>query len=191
MSDPTTPTPDTAVASPASPKKGGAFGRRALIGTVAAAAVCAGGVALAPTAEKMVENASQAAIDAAYKAGIQAGRQALLAELRNLEGVPLDAAIEVAEVTRLAVLYIVRPVSQLFATIAGDALSVLLSALSTAKSKLASINVHISQLDQLTSLLTQWKNNVKQLPIEITQYATHDIDSAENYLKSLKKTIGS
>jgi hypothetical protein len=189
MSDPIT-SPETAVASPASPKKGALFGRRALIGTVAAAAVCAGGVALAPTAEKMVQQASQAAIDAAYKAGVQAGRQALLAELRNLEGVPLDAAIEVAEITRMAVLYIVRPVAQLFATIAGDALSILLSALVTAKSKLDSINVHISQLDQLTSLLTQWQANVKQLPIAVTEYATHDIDSAENYLKSLKKTIG-
>jgi hypothetical protein len=38
--------------------------------------------------------------------------------------------------------------------------------------------------------LTQWQANVKQLPIAVTDYATHDIDSAENYLKSLKKTIG-
>ena len=51
-----------------------------------------------------------------------AGRQALLSELAQLEGVPIDAAIEVAKLTRLAVLYIVKPVAQLFATIAGDAL---------------------------------------------------------------------
>jgi hypothetical protein len=191
MSDPIT-TPATTVTptaqQPTSPKKSGLLGRRALIGA-AAVTVCAASVALAPTAEKMVEDASKAAVDAAYKAGVDAGRQALLAELRNLEGVPLDAAIEVAEITRMAVLYIVRPVSQLFATIAGDALGLLLSGLSSAKSNLATINVHISQLDQLTSMLSQWQTNVTQLPIKLTDYATHDIDSAENYLKSLKKTI--
>jgi len=30
---------------------------------------------------------------------------------------------------------------------------------------------------------------VQQLPISLTHYATADIDSAENYLKSLKKQI--
>ena len=170
-------------------KKGsGALGRRALIGA-AAVSVCAAGVALAPTAEKALQQASKQAIDDAYAAGIAAGRQALLSELAQIEGVPLDVAIQVAEWTRMAVLYIVRPVASLFATITGDALGALIAAINSAQSHLASINVHISQLDQLKSLLTEWQTNVKQLPIEITQYATADIDSAENYLKALKKHI--
>lgn len=188
MSEPTITT-TTQPQQPASGKTGnGKLGRRALIGA-AAVSVCAAGVALAPTAEKAIQDASKKAIDDAYAAGIAAGRQALMSELAQLEGVPLDAAIQVAEVTRLAVLYIVRPVAQLFAIIAGDALSVLLAGLSSAQSHLASINIHISQLDQLTSLLTQWKTGVTQLPIQLTDYATHDIDSAENYLKSLKKQL--
>jgi hypothetical protein len=170
-------------------KKGsGVLGRRALIGA-AALSVCAAGVALAPTAEKALQQASKQAIDDAYAAGIAAGRQALLSELAQIEGVPLDVAIQVAEWTRMAVLYIVRPVASLFATITGDALGALIAAINSAQSHLASINVHISQLDQLKSLLTEWQTNVKQLPIEITQYATADIDSAENYLKALKKHI--
>lgn len=193
MSEPTITTTTQPQQQPpidsASGKKGsGKLGRRALIGA-AAVSVCAAGVALAPTAEKALQEASKKAIDDAYAAGIAAGRQALLSELAQLEGVSLDAAITVAEVTRMAVLYIVRPVSQLFATIVGDALGLLLDGLSSAQSHLAGINVHISQLDQLTSLLTQWKTGVTQLPIQLTDYATHDIDSAENYLKSLKKQI--
>ncbi len=189
MSEPTTTTPQPQQPDSASGKKGsGKLGRRALIGA-AAVSVCAAGVALAPSAEKALQDASKKAIDDAYAAGIATGRQALLSELAQIEGVPLDAAIQVAELTRLAVLYIVRPVSQLFALIAGDALTVLLAGLSSAQSHLAGINVHISQLDQLTALLTQWKSGVAQLPIALTDYATHDIDSAENYLKALKKHI--
>ncbi|HEX8728153.1 MAG TPA: hypothetical protein VF739_06005 [Ktedonobacterales bacterium] len=164
------------------------LGRRALVG-VAAVSVCAAGVALTPTAERIAQQIGQKAIDDAYAAGIAAGRQALLSELAQLEGVPLDAAIQVAEWTRLAVLYIVRPVAQLFATVAGDALGAFIAAVSSAQDHLASINVHISQLDQLKSLLTQWQQGVQQLPIALTQYATADIDSAENYLKALKKQI--
>lgn len=169
-------------------RRSGKLGRRALMG-VAAVSVCAAGVALAPTAERLAQQATQQAIDQAYAAGINAGRQALLSELAQLEGVPIDVAIEVAQLTRLAVLYIVRPVAQLFATIAGDALGGLVAAISSAQDHLASINIHISQLDQLKSLLTQWQQGVEQLPIALTAYSTADIDSAENYLKALKKQL--
>lgn len=182
---PTTPT-DSAPAKGSA--KSGKLGRRALVG-VAAVSVCAAGVALTPTAERLAQQVGQQAIDQAYAAGIAAGRQALLSELAQLEGVPIDAAIQVAELTRKAVLYIVRPVAQLFATIAGDALGAFIDAITSAQSHLASINVHISQLDQLKSLLSQWRQGVQQLPISLTDYATHDIDSAENYLKALNKQI--
>lgn len=192
VSDNTTPSSEqpTAPAIPANAKQAdkGKLGRRALVG-VAAVSVCAAGVALTPTAERLAQQVGQAAIDQAYAAGIAAGRQALLGELAQLEGVPIDAAIEVAKLTRLAVLYIVRPVAQLFATITGDALGGLVAAINSAQSHLASINVHIDQLDQLKSLFSEWQKGVEQLPVALTHYATADIDSAENYLKSLKKQI--
>lgn len=164
------------------------LGRRALVG-VAAVSVCAAGVALTPTAEKLVQQVGKQAVDDAYNAGIAAGRQALLSELTQLEDVSLDGAIEVAKLTRLGVLYIVRPVAQLFATIVGDALGGLIAALTSAQQHLASINVQISQLDQIKSLLSDWQHGVSQLPIDLTKYATADIDSAENYLRALKKHI--
>lgn len=184
---PTTPGAANVTAG-ASRRVTGKLGRRALVG-VAAVSVCAAGVALTPAAERIAQQIGQQAVDDAYAAGIAAGRQALLSELAQLEGVPLDAAIKVAELTRLAVLYIVRPVAQLFATVAGDALGGFIAAISSAQDHLGSINIHISQLDQLKSLLTQWQQGVQQLPIALTQYATADIDSAENYLKALKKQI--
>ncbi len=182
------PTQPAMTPTDAGKRRSGKLGRRALMG-VAAVSVCAAGVALAPTAERLAQQATQQAIDQAYAAGINAGRQALLSELAQLEGVPIDVAIEVAQLTRLAVLYIVRPVAQLFATIAGDALGGLVAAISSAQDHLASINIHISQLDQLKSLLTQWQQGVEQLPIALTAYSTADIDSAENYLKALKKQL--
>jgi stage V sporulation protein SpoVS len=184
---PTTPGVTSATAE-GGQRRIGKLGRRALVG-VAAVSVCAAGVALTPTAERIAQQVGQQAIDQAYAAGIAAGRQALLSELADLEGVPIEAAIKVAELTRLAVLYIVRPVASLFATIAGDALGGFVAAISSAQDHLAGINVHITQLDQLKSLLTQWQQGVQQLPIALTQYATTDIDSAENYLKSLQKQI--
>lgn len=193
VSDNTSPTPEsttsgTAALTGGETRRRGALGRRALVG-VAAVSVCAAGVALTPTAERIAQQVGQQAVDQAYAAGIAAGRQALLSELAQLEGVPIDAAIEVAQLTRLAVLYIVRPIAQLFATIAGDALGGLIAAITSAQQHLASINVHISQLDQLKSLLMQWQQGVQQLPIALTQYTTADIDSAENYLKALKKHL--
>jgi hypothetical protein len=191
VSDNTTPSSEqpTTVAPASAPHRDtGKLGRRALVG-VAAVSVCAAGVALTPAAERLAQQMGQAAIDQAYAAGIAAGRQALLGELAQLEGVPIDAAIEVAKLTRLAVLYIVRPVAQLFATITGDALGGLIAAINSAQSHLASINVHIDQLDQLKTLFGEWQQGVEQLPVALTHYATADIDSAENYLKSLKKHI--
>ena len=188
VSDNTTPASEQPTAPSAGKRGSGKLGRRALVG-VAAVSVCAAGVALTPSAERIAQQVGQQAIDQAYAAGIAAGRQALLSELAQLEGVPIDAAIEVAKLTRLAVLYIVRPVAQLFATIAGDALGGLIAALTSAQQHLASINVHIAQLDQLKSLFSEWQQGVESLPVALTHYATADIDSAENYLNSLKKQI--
>src|SRR5579864_5121226 len=92
---PTTPGV-ASVAAGAGRRVTGKLGRRALVG-VAAVSVCAAGVALTPTAERIAQQIGQKAIDDAYAAGIAAGRQALLSELAQLEGVPLDAAIQVAE----------------------------------------------------------------------------------------------
>ena len=152
-------------------------------------AACAAGVALVPVADNALNNYAQQQVNNALQAGIAQGEQAVLNDLANLEGVAIDDAIKVAELTRLGVKYILLPVSQVVATLEGDAVQLLIDGVNMAVSNLAKINVHISQLNALLSILTAWHTNITQLPITLNAYANADITSAETYLKALKKRI--
>ena len=189
---PATPTSTTApTVPPSDPKKSGSSGkiaRRALLAGVGIGA-CVAGVELAPTALKKVGEFTQAEIQDAFGAGVDSGRKAVLEELSQIEGLTIDGAIGAAELTRLAVKFIVLPVSRLVSTIEGGALDVLHNALQSAKDNLAKINVHISQLDGLEDMVGQWRDNINQLPTSLDKYANADIDSAESYLKALQKKI--
>ncbi len=173
---------------PGPSKTKGRLARRALL-AAAGIGVCAAGVELAPIAMKKAGDFTQAQVSSAFQAGVDQGRQALLDELAQLEGITLDGAINVAELTRLAVRFIVLPVAQLNATISGDALGVLDSALTSARDNLNRINVHIDALNNLQQLVETWRTNVIQLPTTLNSYVTADINSAENYLKALKNKI--
>ncbi|HEU5348000.1 MAG TPA: hypothetical protein VFU63_05245, partial [Ktedonobacterales bacterium] len=180
---PTTPTTDK-------PKtgSGGKIARRALLAGVGIGA-CVAGAELAPVALKKAGEFTQAEVQDAFSAGVDNGRKALLDELSQIEGLTIDGAITAAELTRLAVKFIVLPLSRLISTIEGGALDVLHSALQSAKDNLARINVHISQLDGLEDMVAQWRDNVNQLPTTLDKYANADIDSAESYLRALQKKI--
>ncbi len=167
---------------------GGKIARRALLAGVGIGA-CVAGVELAPTALKKVGEFTQAEVQDAFGAGVDSGRKAILEELSQIEGLTIDGAIGAAELTRLAVKFIVLPVSRLVSTIEGGALDVLHNALQSAKDNLAKINVHISQLDGLEEMVGQWRDNINQLPTSLDKYANADIDSAESYLKALQKKI--
>jgi len=168
--------------------KRGKFGRRALIAT-AGVGVCAAGVALTPLA---IRDASQFASDQAQHAltsGIAQGEQAILNDLGQIEGVALDDAIAVAELTRLAVQYVVLPVSKV-AAFTGDALlSGLNQALTATQQGLNDVHIHISQISSMQQIVQSWHDNLHQLPIAITAYSTADIISAENYLKALRAKV--
>jgi len=171
------------------PKGTGKFGRRALIAT-AGVGVCAAGVALTPLA---IKDASQFASDQAHAAltnGIAQGEQAVINELGQIEGVALDDAIAVAELTRKAVQYIVLPVSKVLATIAGDGLGVLDGALTKIQQGQDIIHFQvIPQIGGLKTMVESWRSNINQLPIALTAFTSADIISAENYLKALRKKV--
>ena len=190
-----TPVPSTTTTAPTIPpgeqKKsgsGGKIARRALLAGVGIGA-CVAGVELAPAALKKVGEFTQAEVQDAFSAGVDNGRKAMLEELSQIEGLTIDGAIGAAELTRLAVKFIVLPLTRLVSTIEGGALDVLHNALQSAKENLAKINVHISQLDGLEDMVGQWRDNVNQLPVTLDKYANADIDSAESYLKALQKKI--
>ena len=169
-------------------RRRGRLGRRALFAT-AGLGVCAAGVAATPWAVGQVEHATKQDVQDAFNAGINAGRQALLDELAQLEGITIEGAIGVAEITRLGIRYLVLPLAQLTATLGGFALQALTDGILSAQSNLSTIHVSIAALDQLAVLLGRWRTNVASLPITIDAYSTADIDSAEKYLKALQKTL--
>jgi|GEM_PF-988849 hypothetical protein len=160
--------------------------RRALLGA-AGVGVCAGAVVAAPLVVEKAGYYTKQELDQALQNGIQQGRQELLAELRNLEGVGLDVAISLAGLADFAVVHIVKPLADLNATIQGDILGALAAGVAQAQSALAHVNVHIGILDNLESLLNQWHTNVSQ--DQLGQYAVQDVTQAEIYLKALKKKI--
>jgi hypothetical protein len=167
---------------------GGKIARRALLAGVGVGA-CVAGVELAPTALKKLGEFTQAEVQDAFGAGVDSGRKAVLDELSQIEGLTIDGAIATAELTRLAVKYIVLPLARLMATIEGGALDVLYNALQSAKDNLSKINVHIGPLDGLEQMVGEWRDSVNQLPTTLDKYANADIDSAESYLKALQKKI--
>src|SRR5262249_60829326 len=78
--------------------------RRRLLTAAAATGVCAAGALAAPRLVPLAEQELQ---------------HVALGELKQLEGVSLDAAIEAAEITRAAVQVIVLPVARLMTLLGG------------------------------------------------------------------------
>src|SRR5262249_2027006 len=129
------------------------------------------------------------AANAAYQAGINAGREALLAELSQLEDVTLEGAIAIAELTKLAVTYIAVPVSKLVAGVGTVALQGFADALSTAQDALGKIGQHVTQIDQLHDTVISWKTGLAAAPTILSDITVKDINSAETYLKALDQKI--
>lgn len=170
---------DSHAPTPAPTRSGSQVGRRALLGaTLAAAGLCAAGAAASPVLVPMAEDRlRQAALDA------------MLGELSQLEGVPLDAAIRAAELTRAAVRVIVLPVARLMSLLGSSALSVLLGALTAAHNALAFVHADTTGIDALRAAVASWQTGISTLPISLEAYLNADITSAEAYLKALKRLM--
>jgi hypothetical protein len=162
--------------------------RRALLVTAGLGA-CAAGAAATPFIAGKVGELTQDAAKAAYQAGIEAGREALLAELSQLEDVTLEGAIAIAELTKLAVNYIALPVSRLVAGVGVTALQGFADALSSAQDALGKVGQHIDQIDRLRELVLTWKTALGASPALLSDIANKDINSAEIYLKALDNKI--
>jgi hypothetical protein len=148
-------------------------GRRALL-TIGALAVCGGAAAATPYAVQRAEDAARAAV---------------LKELEQIEGIPIDAAIRAAEITRAAVQTIVLPVAQFVATIGAGALNALLAAIDAARNAMNAFHISTAMLDSFRIAVVSWQSSVTALPIALDSYLTADIVSAETYLKTLKHMI--
>jgi hypothetical protein len=148
-----------------SPPKATHLSRRALL-TLGALGVCGGAVVAAPRVAPAIE---QHLKDAALDAGLD--------ELRQLEGVSLDAAIRAAEITQAAVTVIVLPLARFISLLGSGALAVLL------------VHLPTTTLDQFRAVVASWQVGVASLPISLDAYLTADITSGEAYLKALKRRM--
>jgi hypothetical protein len=130
-------------------------------------------------------------LDQALQQGITQGREELLAELRNLEGIGLDTAIAIAKVTKFAVQYIVKPLADLNSTIQGDIVLFLAQRVGEARGILGGIpgvpGDVVSTLSKLQQLLLVWHTHVSQ--DLLGQYALEDVSAAETYLEALQKKV--
>ncbi len=177
--------------APGSPGDGGKVARRVLL-AAAGIGLCGAGVYLSPRALDAVSQYTKGQLEAAAEAAAASARQELLNELSQLEGISVDAALEVAMLTKLAVKYIVGPVASVLVALGTNALSVLISALELVLNGLHFIpgaSQVATPLQKLHDLLTTWRTNLQLVPQELTNYANWDIDSAETYLTALKQKI--
>lgn len=166
------------------------WGRRALLGIVAVGACCAVAEAT-PYAIHQVGLYTKQQLDDALQAGIQQGREQVLAELRNLEGVALADAVVVADLTRRGVSNYVKPLADVVSNIAGDGLGAMAAVVGFARDHVPNatvlgLNVH-DALNHLAGLLSSWDTTVASDPLGT--YAVQDVTKAEAYLKALQRTI--
>jgi hypothetical protein len=154
------------------------MGRRKLLVAATAVGLCGAGAVAAPRLLPLAEQGlQQAALDAAQ------------GELRQLEGVSLDAAIEASELTRAAVHVIVLPVARLSAALGSGALGLIVGALELAHTGLSLVHAPTDTVDQLRVVVASWESGIGTLPITLDAYANADITAAERYLKALKKQL--
>jgi hypothetical protein len=173
------------------PAHSGRLARRALL-AVAGLGLCGAGAALTPTLLNDARTYTQDQLEAAFAAGAANARQALLNDLSNLEGFSIDAALAAAQLTKLAVKYIVGPAATLVAILGVGALDIVIGALELVLNGLNFIpgGSSVQQpLKQLHDMLASWRLNLSLLPQSLTTYANWDIDSAEGYLKALQNMI--
>ena len=174
-------------------KNRGKVTRRVLLGVVGVGA-CAGAIEAAPFLVEQAGYHTKQELDQAVQAGIAQGRAELLAELRNLEGIGLDTAIAIAQLTKFGVQYIVKPLADLSSTIQGDIIGALASGVAEAIAILLGIPAAVpgrsgalGALDNLEKLLIAWRTNVTQ--DQLAKYALQDVTAAEAYLEALQAKI--
>jgi hypothetical protein len=167
---------------------GNKLARRALLATAGVGA-CAAAAAATPWALGKAGELGQTAAKSAYEAGVEAGRQALLAELKQLENVALTDAISLAELARGAVNGVVVPVAKLVAKIGTGALDVIYNALGTAISTLGRFGQHVDWMSDMQDTVGQWRDNLGAGSTVLSSVLNSDISATEVYLRAVQAKI--
>lgn len=156
--------------------------RRSLIGGALFAAGGVAGAVVAPIAE---QGAQHEAINKAYAEGVAAGKQAVINQLKQMNGVQLQSAITTAHNTRAATKVIAKPASNMLATIAGDALSAIVSVLSNAQNLLTFFQDAYNLLGKLKDFFAGLQSSLADLPVPIADLGAVDTEDASLFLEGV------
>jgi hypothetical protein len=189
------PTPFNSQGPSAAGTAGAAAGevsRRALFVT-AGLGVCAAGAVATPIALKYAEEQAAAALQRGINQGVQEGidegKNLALAGLDTLESISLQAAIDVAEASKLGVQYLLLPLSSFVAAVGGDAIGALVGAVDGVRGFAGNFGYHNDTLDKFSATLHSWQTNLQLAPKLLASYSTMDITTTEAYLKSLQAQV--
>ncbi len=160
------------------------MGRRALI---AAAGLGVVGIAVAEK-DQILKGAGNLAEQEIQNA-INAGRRELAKELVNLEGIGIDVAENVADITHNAVQLFVLPIANLLAGLTEITLDVASAAVEKAQGFSQLVGLDIQALKTLDGILKTWKANVAVFPIAVASLNNQDTKAAKDYLTNLKAKL--
>ncbi len=168
--------------SPAEERK--LMGRRALI-AAAGLGIVGIGVAEAPN----ILGAAGHLTEQELQNAINAGRKALANELVNLETIPVDVAVDVANITHFAVNLFVIPIVDILSGITQVTLDVASFAVEKAQGFSQLLGIDITALKTLDGILKQWKTNVALFPATVQSLNNVDTKAATTYLEALKAKL--
>ena len=180
-------------------KKKGKISRRGLLLGMGAVAIGGASVAAYELAPKLpqalgdaganIEHQLQDAFNQGVAQGADAVRKEFVTALDNLEGVSLEGAITAARLTRVAYDVFVSPVIKFGATVTGDFLGTMLSALKTARGWLAGAYQDNGTLVAIQKVLETWVSQVNLMPKQLDAITQTDLDGAQAYLRALQRKI--
>lgn len=162
--------------------EGSTVGRRALISTaLVAAGAAAGGAGMRVY--------DQQALDKAYADGMAAGRKAALNQIKQINGVPVLTAVQVSHNTQQATKYIAQPVGSMLDQIGSNALSALISAISTVQGIPFLFSGVDDLLGHLKSLLTTWQNNLSSLGFSLSHLSEAQVEGCVMFMEGLATAL--
>ncbi len=136
-----------------------------------------------------IEHQLQDAFNRGVEQGANQVRKEFVTALEDLEGFTLQGAITAARLTRVAYDVFVSPLVQAGATITGNFLGALLSALKTGRAWLARIYQDNATLAALQTVIQNWVNDVSNMPKQLNAITQADLDGAQAYLRALQRKL--
>jgi hypothetical protein len=163
------------------------------VATGAIAGAVVSGVATGVIVHAVDEHSTQQAeaeeaVKKAYSEGMAAGRKSVLDQISQVNGVSVKSAVQASHTTQKATTSIAYPAAQMLVQIAGnalsDALSTIISAVSTAKNLIGFISDVADLLGHLESLLKGWQESVDVF-ISLADVAVDVLDGSSIFLDGL------